>query len=675
MNRRALIVLLTVSLLLAGCLWVKPDNGLTTVRVLGELSFAQELLLTSESGSYLMALGQQDVAVLALEAGTWMLEVFSRNEAGQVISVSEPMRVRGKRQTVVSPVLVATAAETTGVWAQEPVHTWLLTGGVELTWHLPEGAGGADAGRWEVWKRPGTSELWQRIAHQAPGGSFIDPDALAYEHQYALRYVPVQEDDVVVFASPLQLSQGPRPGSLAVSWNFEHDFSVASSQAQLASLGMTSDVQPEPRFTDLVAHFRTAGDFAQRKELLASLGLRMKRDIPAILAVLVEPVPGSDRSLEEWSKYGDKHLFLEPNWIVQAHAVSGQMASLPWYLEYLRIPAAHEVTRGDTGVRIAILDSGLNTGELPASVNVLPGYNLVGRNNDTRDDYAGSYHGTNIALTIASALPLVSLQPVKVLRDTGLGTETDVAEGILYAAGLHDTLVNPTPAHIINLSLGQPQESAVMRRSVERVTQETGILIIAASGNARRGATEPGIYYPAAFAQVVAVGAITPGPDGPRRASYSHYGQELDLVAPPSFKEGTSFSTALVSGVAGLMHSRGIPLAEIRSLLGATAMDLGLPGWDEEFGFGLVHAEWAVKEITEVTLKVIDERHQSVEIQVPLQGDPRRFYLAPGEYRVEAWVNVQGGTEPGLGDYIGFSDLLTVQAGLGEEVTVTLREK
>lgn len=672
MNRRELVVLLMVSLLLVGCLWVKPDNGLTTIEVKGELAGTQELLLTGESCSYLVDLGQQEVVVLALEAGTWMLEAFSRNAAGHVVSVSKPIPVRGKRQTVVSPKLVATSAKTAEVRAQDLVHTWLLAGGVELAWDVLLTS--AEQGRWEVWKRHGDSPFWRKIGDQALQGSFVDPDIRAYEHYYAVRYLPPQ-GDALVFASPLQASQGPRPGFLEVVWDFEHNFPYPSMLSQLVLADPTGGLHLELGFTDLVAHFRTEDDFARRSELLASLGLSMKREIPGILAVVVEPIPGSRYSLEEWSIYGDKHLFLEPNWIVQGGSLGTQMFDLPWYLEYIRIPGAHEVTRGNAGVRIAILDSGLNTGQLPTSVNVLPGYNIVNKNYDTRDDYEGTYHGTNIALTIAAAIPVVSLQPVKVLRSTGYGTEADVSEGILYAAGLHDKVVNPTPAHIINLSLGQAEESTVMRRAIERVSRETDVLVIAASGNTREGAIRPGVYYPAAFAQVIAVGAIAPGPDGPRRASYSHYGPDLDLVAPPSFKEGTSFSTALVSGVAGLMHAQGIPLAEIRPLLAATAMDLGITGWDEEYGYGLVHGEWAVKEIAEISLKVIDVNDQSVQIQAPLQGEPRYFYLAPGEYSIEAWVNIQGGSEPGLGDYLGFSGDLIVLEEAKTKVSLTLREE
>ncbi len=675
MNRRGLVALLIVNLLLVGCLWVKPDSGLTTVEIRGELGTGQELLLTGDNCTYFVDLAQQEVIVLELEAGTWTLEAFSRDASGQVVSASQPIGVRGKRQAVVSPILEATTAETTEARAQELMQTWPLTGGVELAWDTSDIPGDAEMGRWEVWKRLRDHSIWQRVIQQAPAGAFADPDALAHEYYYAVRYVPDPVDGVLVFSSPLQEFQGPRPGSLKVVWSIEHDFPTTGLFSQLSSMESTAVLPAEPGFTDLVAHFRTADDFAQRRELLAALKLRAKREIPGILAVLVEPFPESGLSLEEWGTYRDKHLFLEPNWIVQASSLARQMLDLPWYLESIRIPAAHEVTRGDQAVRIAILDSGINAGDLPPGVRVLPGYNVVGSNYDTRDDYEGFYHGTNIALTVVSAIPVVSLQPVKVLRSNGYGTETDVSEGILYAAGLHDSLVNPTPVQIINLSLGQAKESEVMRRSIARVAQETNVLIIAASGNSKGGARTSGIFYPAFFAEVIAVGAIAPGTSGPTRASYSHYGPGLDLVAPPSFKQGTSFSTALVSGVAGLMHARGIPLENIRSLLTGSAMDLGRPGWDEEYGHGLVHGEWAVKEITEIMLKVTNAEDQFVEMQVPLQSLSNRFTLAPGEYKVEAWVNVQGGSEPGLGDYVSSSGVLTVLEEAEEEVGLVLREE
>lgn len=672
MKRQGPILLLIVTLLFSGCLWARSDNGKTTVELTGTFAGHQELLLTSSGRTYLVDLGEKTAIVLSLEGGLWWIQAFSRDADGKVISASEPSQVQGGRQAVVSARLTKTALSTSTVKARNVDHTWLLEGGVELRWDS-EGS----TGNWEVWKRHSDSLFWKKVAGDLPIAeqTYRDHDPKAHEHLYAVRHVAPLKDGVLVLPSRLVASQGPRVGVLDVSWVIDHYFAPVSYSRLVSPMRLGGDPYPEPAYTDLVAHFRTDQDFAQRGQLLRALGLQIKRELPELLAVLVEPGMESEWSLEKWSTYEDAHLFIEPNWIVQANSW-GLGADTPWYLDYLRIPAAHEETTGSQDVRIAVLDSGLNESQLPDTVRVLPGYNFTDPKNpnDTRDNYVGVYHGTNVARTISEAMPVVSIQPVKVLNGSGRGTDVEVSEGMLFAAGLHDK--NSTPCDIINMSLGQRTESTLMRKRIEYITaQRPDILIIAASGNSVGGAVSPGIFYPAAFPQVVAVGAISPGPYGPERAYYSHFGQGLDVVAPPSFTEGTSFATALVSGVAGLMLARGVHPWDIRSVLAQSAMDLGVRGWDEEHGYGMVHAEWAVKQITELSLTVSNADGESARVEVSLNGTSRRFYVHPGAYSVEAWVNVRGGANPEPQDYVGQTGPLSVGEHKTVDVALTLSEQ
>ncbi len=61
MKRLRLLSLLLVIFLLTGCLWVRPNNGLTTVEVKGELGLAGELWLTREGSTFMVNLGQDKV--------------------------------------------------------------------------------------------------------------------------------------------------------------------------------------------------------------------------------------------------------------------------------------------------------------------------------------------------------------------------------------------------------------------------------------------------------------------------------------------------------------------------------------------------------------------------------------------------------------------------------------
>ncbi|MFN2364271.1 MAG: S8 family serine peptidase, partial [Halarsenatibacteraceae bacterium] len=118
-----------------------------------------------------------------------------------------------------------------------------------------------------------------------------------------------------------------------------------------------------------------------------------------------------------------------------------------------------------------------------------------------------------------------------------------------------------------------------LKKAIERAAAE-GVIIIAASGN--NGSRE--VIYPAAFPDVIAVGALEDNDSGaPEVADYSNYGPEIDVVAPGSliystfadnkygYMSGTSMATPHVSGLAGLMLSEGVRASNIRSLLQETA--------------------------------------------------------------------------------------------------------
>ncbi|WP_051075266.1 S8 family serine peptidase [Alkalispirochaeta alkalica] len=210
---------------------------------------------------------------------------------------------------------------------------------------------------------------------------------------------------------------------------------------------------------------------------------------------------------------------------------------------------------------------------------------------------------------------LVPLLPVTVLSRQGDGTVADLAEGIYYAAGGRPGSWGhrpDRPAGVINLSLGIASLRGLSREALHgavRFAAERDVVLVAAAGNNQLGGLSR-VDYPARFPEVIAVGALD---QGNNRAGFSHYGEDLELMAPgvqltstvpgddppgSQYKEmsGTSMAAPLVSAVAAMMRvvNPRLPAERIRQILGESARDLGTPGRNEQFGFGLVDAGAAV---------------------------------------------------------------------------------
>ena len=227
------------------------------------------------------------------------------------------------------------------------------------------------------------------------------------------------------------------------------------------------------------------------------------------------------------------------------------------YLDAVRAPAAWDRTHGTSGVRIAVVDSGVDVTHPDLASKIAGTYNAVTPGSGVRDMVG---HGTGVASVagaatsngegIAGAGYDTSLLAVKVADRTGRIFTDDLAKGIVWAAD--------SGADIINLSLGGPTSDGLERAAVE-YAQRRGALVVAAAGNAGTSARQ----FPGALAGVVAVGATTA--NGSARASYSSFGPWVDVAAPGSSillaspgggyerADGTSFSAPMVAGEAALL--------------------------------------------------------------------------------------------------------------------------
>jgi subtilisin family serine protease len=294
-----------------------------------------------------------------------------------------------------------------------------------------------------------------------------------------------------------------------------------------------------------------------------------------------------------------------------ALAVGGDpLRSHQWGLDLIHADAAHGVTTG-AGATVAVIDTGIDAAHPDLAGRILPGYDFVDGDTTPQD---GNGHGTHVSGIVAadadngigvdSVAPGASILPVRVLDDSGSGSDADVAQGIDWATNHGADVINLSVGGTVPTSgLGLPDAmSDAIARALAR-----GVVVVAAAGNDGLPFCENNSFG----GKVLCVGAVD---KRSARSFFSSFGSGLSLVAPggsdtPGTDEdvlstwndngyqelaGTSQATPHVAGVAALLVSLGVRgQAAVQRIL-ATTTDLGPPGPDAQFGAGLVNAQAAV---------------------------------------------------------------------------------
>jgi thermitase len=286
------------------------------------------------------------------------------------------------------------------------------------------------------------------------------------------------------------------------------------------------------------------------------------------------------------------------------------LRSQQWGLDMIHADEAHVATTG-AGATVAVVDTGINAAHPDLAGRALPGWDFVDGDATPQD---GNGHGTHVSGIIAadagngigvdSVAPGASILPVRVLDNSGSGSDAAVAQGIDWATDHGADVINLSLGGSLPLSgLGVADEmTAAVQRAVDH-----GVVVVAAAGNDGL----PFCENDSLAGKVLCVGAVDKRGN---RSFYSSFGMGLSLVAPggsdmPGTDEdilstwndggyqslaGTSQATPHVSGVAALLVSLGVRgQAAVQRIL-ATATDLGTPGPDVQFGAGLVNAQAAV---------------------------------------------------------------------------------
>ncbi|MGI8685315.1 MAG: S8 family serine peptidase [Acidimicrobiales bacterium] len=281
-----------------------------------------------------------------------------------------------------------------------------------------------------------------------------------------------------------------------------------------------------------------------------------------------------------------------------------------WALPAVRAPSAWDRSHGSPGVIVAVIDSGVDGTHPDLAGKLVPGFDAVTNKPLPPGNTDPAGHGTAVAGVIAAV-------PDNGGGVAGLGWDTRVVAikdgdanpfrsatvaGIRWAAD--------NGARLINVSSGFLTPDANEAAAVA-YARSKGAVVVASGGDTFEDGNPPN--YPAAIEGVFGVGAT--GFDG-ARAGYSNAGPSIDLVAPggsgdglvthdihvlapnggTTFRSGTSFSAPLVAAAAALVLAArpGSGAADALAVLQTTAVDLGRPGPDQEYGAGLLDVDAAL---------------------------------------------------------------------------------
>ena len=382
---------------------------------------------------------------------------------------------------------------------------------------------------------------------------------------------------------------------------------------------LTVEVEDEAAFAAVAAYAASHGmDVTFRGEAAGILSVDPGGDAFAA----AEAISGIE-GVVSVSSQSDARVMFTPD----DPAISDQ-----WALGKIDAYSAWDITRGADSVIVAILDTGIDWNHPDLAANMWSnadgyhGYNFISDNWYPMDDNINgyddngdwvanvfTYHGTHVAGVVGAVsdngegmagLANIKLMAVKVMNESGEGTDATVSAGLHWATD--------NGADIVTMSLGVDGVSIALENAVEYAASH-GVIMVAAAGNSGTSV----VSYPAAFPDVIAVGATD---SSDRRASFSNYGEGLDVVAPGvniystqgngnyQYLSGTSTAAPHVAGVAALMLSINPALTpeQLAADINSTATDISMTGYDLSTGWGIVNAFAAVEMVSDPTVTVTD---------------------------------------------------------------------
>ncbi len=290
-----------------------------------------------------------------------------------------------------------------------------------------------------------------------------------------------------------------------------------------------------------VVALRRVAPIAQAKEMVTDLGPGIEeRNVDAYVNI---PAFAADLTPEEAAALERRPGVRYVEAVAERHilGIGGGKTSLDvppnptGQVVPLGVDAVHArdvwpVTRGQ-GVNVAIIDTGIDYTHPDLAPVYAGGFNEINKTADPMDDNG---HGSHVAGTIAAAdnnvgvvgiAPGVRVWSVKVLKANGSGTTDSEIAALDWVISKKNEIGGNW---VVNLSLGSTTFNAAERDAFARAN-DAGLVICAASGNESTSSAPAAVDYPAAYPNVLAIGAV----DASKNiASFSNQGPEVAVVGP-----------------------------------------------------------------------------------------------------------------------------------------------
>ncbi|MBD2123977.1 S8/S53 family peptidase [Trichocoleus sp. FACHB-262] len=254
-------------------------------------------------------------------------------------------------------------------------------------------------------------------------------------------------------------------------------------------------------------------------------------------------------------------------------------------------------------------------------------------------------HGSKMVEAIQKENP-----QAKIWRGGGVGTGggleslvefVDVAKATGQTRAVANLSFDLTEVHPDG-SISTRAQLTAEEQSALAYARDNGVLVVASAGN-QGGAMSALGQASQPSDNLIVVGAA----NGSDRASYSSYGNGLDLVADVG-AAGTSLAAAKVTGAIANIWSANPELSsqQVNQILTATATDLTAPDRDAETGAGLLNSTGAIDLATHTTPKPIVFSGAQLIQQVPGSLDSATWESQNGSVASESTNRLLEGDGP-----------------------------